>query len=439
MSDEIKTLIEDQGKAFAAFKEAHAAELKKADAVVAEKLARIEKSLDAAVEAKAAIEEALAAERKEREELEARLNRTGGGAKDDNTALELKSFNDVLQIHASERGQKHEAMSAEGYAAYKAAFEAMLRKNDKQLDPAEVKTLSVGSDPDGGYLVTPDMSGRIVKRIYETSPMRQIATVVAIGTDALEGLEDTGEAGAGYAGEQTQGSDTTTPNLAKYRIPVHIIDTEPKATQKILDDATLDVTAWLSGKVADKFARFEAAEFITGSANRIRGLALGYPVAADSGSGVTWGSVGYVASGASGAFASSNPADKIFDLIGCLKQAYLTNARFLTRRSVITAIRKLKDGQGNYLWQPSLVAGQPEQIAGYPVTLAEDMPALASDSYSMAFGDFAEAYTIVDRHGIRVLRDPYTSKPFVKFYTTKRVGGGVVNFEAYKLMKFGSS
>lgn len=434
---EIKSLLDKQGEAFEAFKGTHA-DLKKADAVTEEKLAKIEKALDEAVEAKAKIEAALAAEKKEREDLELRISRKGGSESKDISA-ELKAFNDTLASHAMERGQKFDAFDADGYDGYKAAFSAFLRKEERQLSADQIKTLSVGSDPDGGYLVTPDVSSRIVKKVYETSPMRQIASVITIGTDAIEGMEDLGEAGVGYAGEHAQGSDSTTPQLGKWRIPVHIIDTEPKATQKLLDDASVDVEGWLAMKVADKFARFENSEFITGAANKIRGLVLGYTAAADSGSGVTWGTVGYVATGQSADFASSNPGDKVFDLIGTLKNAYLTNARFLTRRSVITKIRKFKDGQGNYLWQPSFVMGQPEMIAGYPVVRAEDMPALASNSYSLAFGDFAEAYTIVDRQGIRVLRDPFTSKPYVKFYTTKRVGGGVINFEAFKLLKFGTS
>ncbi|MGY3359754.1 HK97 family phage major capsid protein [Bradyrhizobium sp. GM0.4] len=303
----------------------------------------------------------------------------------------------------------------------------------------EVKTLQVGSDPDGGYFVTPDVNGRIVKKVYETSPVRQNAATITISTDALEGIEDTGEAGAGYAGEHTQGSDTTTPQVGKWRIGVHWIDTEPKTTQQLLDDAAVDIEAWLSGKVADKFSRFENSEFVTGAANRIRGFMLGYTAAADSGSGVTWGTVGYLATGVAGDFASSNPQDKLIDLVGLLKNDYLANSKFYTRRSVITKMRKFKDGTGNYLWQPSMIAGTPEMIMGYPVVRMEDMSALTTDSFSLAFGDLAQAYQIVDRQGIRVLRDPFTAKPYVKFYTTKRTGGGMVNFEALKLMKFGTS
>ena len=442
MSEEIKKLIEAQGAAFEAFKESHAQEIKKADVIVTEKIGRIEADLDKAVEAKAALERAIAAEKKEREDLELRLQkmgRTSGG--DAKAELELKAFNDTLKATAKERQTAYQPIDADGYAAYKTAFNSFMKKDSRLLTAEEIKTLSVGSDPDGGYTVTPDTSGRIVTKIFETSEMRQIASAMTISTDKLEGIEDLGEAGAGYAGETSQGSDTTTPQLGKWSIPVFIIDTEPKATQSILDDSAIDIEAWLSGKVGDKFSRFENAEFVTG-ATKIRGL-TSYTMAADSGSGVTWGSIGYVATGTSSDFGATvaTMVDKLIDVMGTLKNAYLSNARWATNRAVITKIRKFKIAATTdaYAWQPGLSVGIPETILGYPVSRMEDMPALAANSLSLAFGDFRTAYQIVDRIGIRVLRDPFTSKPFVKFYTTKRVGGGVVNFEAIKFLKFGTS
>lgn len=439
---EVTDLLNKQGEAFEAFKDMVEGELKKKanadDPLVKSKLEKIEKQLDESIEAKAKIEARLEAEKKEREELEVKFNRMGI-TKDGEAGkreLEIKTHNLILASHNAERKESFEPLTEKTYDEYKTAHNRYLRKGDRLLSADEVKTLSVGSDPDGGYFVTPDTGGRIVKKVYETSPIRQIASVQEISTDALEGIEDLGEAGAGYAGEQAQGSDTTTPQVGKWRIPVFWIDTEPKTTQQLLDDAMVDIEGWLSGKVADKFGRFENNEFVNG-ATKIRGF-TSYTTALDSGAGVAWGSIGHVMSGASADFvaAASFPADKIFDLIGTLKEAYLQNARFVTRRSVITKMRKLKDTTGQFLWQPSLVLGNPESFAGYPITRAEDMPALAADSLSLAFGDFRAAYQIVDRQGIRVLRDNLTSKPYVKFYTTKRVGGGVINFEAIKLMKF---
>lgn len=438
--EEIKSLIDEQGKTFEAFKETHE-ELKKADALTAEKLERIEKSLDAAVEAKAALEARIEAERKEREDLEARINREGIQANSESeakAALELKEFNATLAAIAADQKRSFTAFEMKDYEEYKSAFNNFMRKNERMLSAEEVKTLSAGSDPDGGYFVTPDLSGRIVTKVYETSPMRQVASQQTISTDALEGIEDLDEAGAAYAGEQNVSGNADTPQVGKWKIQVYWIDTEPKATQQLLDDAAVDIEGWLAGKVADKFARFENAEFVAGASGKIRGL-TSYTTAADSGSGVAWGQIGHVVSGKNGAFADTNPADKIHDLVGLVKDAYLGNSRFMTRRSVVSAIRKFKDGLGNYLWQPSLVLGTPETIAGFPLVRAEDMPALGTGSLSLAFGDFGAAYQIVDRQGIRVLRDPYTSKPFVKFYTTKRTGGGVVNFEAVKFMKFSAS
>lgn len=443
LDGEIKTLLEQQGAAFDAFKKSHdeeLAEIKKGikDPVLMDRMGKIEKSLDAAVEGKAAFEAKLKAETKEREELELRLSKLGRVGGDEKKAADVADFRNLIQTVAAERKRTAPDMDETAYDAYRQAQSKFLREGKDALNGEEVKTMSVGSDPDGGYFVTPDITGRIVNKIYETSPMRQIASVQVIGTDALEGIEDLGEAGAGYAGESAAGSDTTTPQVGKWRIGVYWLDTEPKATQQVLDDANVDIEGWLAGKVGNKLGRFENAEFVAGSTGRIRGL-TSYTFAADTGTGVTWGSVGYVATGVSADFAASVKGDKLFDLMGVLKSDYLPNAQWMTNRNIITQIRKFKDGQSNYLWQPSFVAGQPETIMGFGVVRAEDMPALAANSYSLAFGDFRTAYQIVDRQGIRVLRDMYTSKPFVKFYTTKRTGGGIVNFEAVKFLKFGTS
>lgn len=420
--NEIKGLIETQGKAFEEFKKAHAEELKKADTVTTEKLSKIEASLDAAVEAKTAIEAKLEAERKEREEMELRLSRMGqkGG---DEAEVERKAFNTYAG----------KPLSTEEFAAYKSGLQTYLRKGEKLLEGTEAKAMSVGGDPDGGYLVTPDMGGRIVSKVYETSNIRQIASVQVIGTDALEGIEDLDEAGAGWVGETATRSDTDTPQVGKWKIEAFEMYAMPKATQKLLDDASVSIEAWLAGKVADRLGRLENAAFVTGNGvGKPRGF-TSYTTAADTGA-VAWGQIGHIVSGANGSLAS---ADNLINLVYALKDAYLGNARFVTRRSVISLVRKLKSAvDGQYYWQPALVAGEPERIMGYPVTRAEDMPALATNSLSLGFGDFRTAYQIVDRTGIRVLRDPYTDKPYVKFYTTKRTGGAVVNFEAIKLMKF---
>ena len=434
---EIKGLIEDQGKAFEAFK-ATMDEMKKADVVTADKLAKIEADLDKAVEAKAALDAKIMAERKEREDLELRLSRAGASGTSAEAEAEMKTFNAALASALALRGKPAISVDAKGFDAYRAAHAKMLRVGKDGLETEEIKAMSVGSDPDGGFLVTPDTSGRIVNKVYESSPIRQIADVMTISTDSLEGIEDLDEAACGWVGETEARTDTSTPQVGKWSIPVHEMYAMPKITQKLLDDAVIGVEQWLADKVADKLSRTENAAFVTGNGvSKPRGFA-DYTTALDSGSGVTWGTIGHVMSGASADFvaAASYPADKIFDLIGTVKEAYLPNSRFVTRRSVITKMRKLKDTTGAYLWQPSLVLGNPESWGGYPITRAEDVPALAADSLSLWFGDFRAGYQIVDRTGIRVLRDPYSAKPYVVFYTTRRVGGGVVNFEAIKAMKF---
>jgi HK97 family phage major capsid protein len=438
MEAEVKTLFDEQAKTFEAFKKANdevQASVKKLgeDAVKKDELKKLDDALDK-------IGEQIKAATKRNDDIEAKMNRmdlSGGDSKATvEIEAEVKSHNLILSAASSDRRAQFSPLDAKGYGEYKAAQSKFLRFGRDGMTPDEVKTMSVGSDPDGGYWVTPDIGGQIVKKVYETSEVRQYASVQTIGTDALEGMEDLGEAGAGYAGEHTQGSDTTTPQIGKWRIDVFIIDTEPKATQKLLDDASVNVEAWLAAKVADKFARFENSEFITGAAAKIRGFISGYTAATDSGSGVTWGTIGKIGTGVNADFAATSPADKIFDLIGLLKNAYLPNAKFFTRRSVKTKMRKFQDANKQYLFQPSLVLGTPETFGGYPIVQMEDIPALANGSLSLAFGDLKQAYQIVDRQGIRVLRDPYTAKPYVKFYTTKRTGGGVVNFEAIKLLQF---
>lgn len=436
--------IKQIAEAVEAFKASHAeemAELKKkgaADPVLLERLSKIDEQLNKATEGKNALEASIEAERKEREDLELRLQRhnikgDGDAAK---AELELKEVNLAMAALAADRRRDFTPLDQKGLELYRKARAKELRYGKDALDADELKAMSVGSDADGGYLVTPDTTGRMVKKIYETSDIRRIANVQAISTDKLEGMEDLEEAGAGWVGETDARTETTTPKIGEWEIPVHEMYAEPRATQKLLDDASVNVEAWLGDKVGARFGRIENSAFVKGNGVRKpRGFAT-YTIAADDGTGVDWGKIGFVKSGANGAFAASNPADRIHDLVGLLKSAYLQGASFVTRRQVITAIRKFKDGQGQYLWQPSLVMGEPEQLVGFPIVRAEDLDALAADSLSLWFGNFNEAYQIVERQGTRTLRDPYTAKPFVKFYSTRRVGGGVVNFEALKAMQF---
>ena len=271
---------------------------------------------------------------------------------------------------------------------------------------------------------------------------------MTIGTDKLVIPLDVEEAASGgWVGEKASRADTNTPGVGEQTIEVFEQYAQPKATQRLLDDAEVDIEAWLAGKIADILTRTENTAFVSGNGvNKPKGF-LGYASAAVTTADASrdWGKLQYIATGAAGAFASPNasasrlPADVLIDLIQATKPLYRANGRFAMNRATAGAVRKLKDGDNNYLWQPSIVAGQPDQLLGYPVSELEDMPDIASNTFSIAFGDFRRGYQVIDRQGIRVLRDPYTEKPFVKFYTTKRVGGDVTDFDAIKLLKFGTS
>lgn len=431
MSDEIKAAtqaVEAVNRAFEEFKKANDARLAEiekkgaADPLLDEKIARIEADMQ---KAQAIANEAVLAVK--------RQNRVVTDENGDKVDLDQKAF-DWANMTARRRGTVAGAYTASDLNAYKAAFDTFLRKGEEVMGAEERKALSVGSDPDGGYVVYPDMSGRIVQKVFETSPMRAYASVQVISSDALEGLYDLNEASSGWVGETEGRTETNTPQIGRWRIPVHELYAKPKATQKLLDDASINMEAWLAGKVAEKFARDESTAFVSGNGiNKPRGF-LTYAA------GTTIpGTIERVKTGVSSAFAA-NPGglDKVIDALYALKAPYRANATWFMSRAVTALARKLKDSDGQYQWQPSNQAGQPATLLGYPVAAFEDMEALAANSLSMAVADMREAYQIVDRIGIRTLRDPYSSKPYVEFYTTKRVGGDVVNFEAIKLIEFGT-
>ncbi len=219
--------------------------------------------------------------------------------------------------------------------------------------------------------------------------------------------------------------------------PTHELYANPGATQTLLDDNSVDLAEWLADEVSMEFAEQEGDAFVNGDGSeKPRGL-LSYPTVAND--NWSWGRLGYIASGAAGDFAASDPSDAFIDMIYGLRRGYRQNARWLMNDLTTARIRKFKDGQGNYLWQPSSQAGEPATFMGYPHEADDWMPDVAANSLPVAFGDFRCGYLIIDRTGIRVLRDPYTNKPYVHFYTTKRVGGGIQNFQAIKVMKIASS
>ncbi|ASQ10648.1 phage major capsid protein [Sinorhizobium meliloti] len=320
-------------------------------------------------------------------------------------------------------------------AEHAQAFNRWFRKGvDAGLSDLEVKAkLTTQSDPDGGYLVPEEMESTIDRIVGTVSAVRSMSRVIQISTDTYKKLVNMGGATSGWVGEEQARTDTNTPTLRELAVNTGEIYAQPAATQKMLDDGRIDIAAWLGDEVSIEFAEKEGAAFVSGNGvNKPRGI-LAYDTVANA--SYEWGKLGYVKTGAAAAFAGTDPADALISLYYALKQQYRNGASWLLSDAVMETVRKFKDGQGNYLWAPPSGPAMVSTILGKPVATDDNMPALGANAFPVAFGNFTRGYLIVDRTGIRVLRDPYTSKPNVLFYTTKRVGGGVVNFEALKLLK----
>lgn len=310
---------------------------------------------------------------------------------------------------------------------HKNAFNSYLRSgNENNLAKIEQKSLSSGSDVDGGYLITRNTSKQITQILEEISPMRKLASREQISSSSLDILEDYDKAQAGWTSEMKAVLDTDTPKINKRNIPVFELFAQPSATQKLIDDSSVDVEKWLADKLVNSFSKLENQAFIKGDGSSCPRGVLTY------GDGKEWGKIQQVKSGVESVF----DADSLFNLYFSLKEQYCQNASFLMNRFTLHMVRTLKDkNTGRYLWNPGIASGNPNTLLGLPVFEASEMPVAEKGALSVALADFKSAYKIVDRQGMRVLRDPYTFKPFVKFYTTKRVGGDIINFEAIKLLK----
>ncbi len=387
-------------EAFEAFKETNDQRLDEieqrgaSDALVAEKLSRIEETLDSAKRAA--------------------------------DSLALKS----ARPHLSGVG----APSA-SQLAHKAAFDGYVRRGDAlRLARIEEKALSVGSSPDGGYLVPAETEAAVNSALKAISPMRAISGIRQVSGSVYNRPFSTTGVGTGWTAETASRTQTATPTLANLQFPTMELYAMPAASQTLLDDTIVNIDEWLAEEVRIAFAEQEGTAFVSGDgSNKPKGF-LAYDTVANA--SWVWNKLGFVASGAAGAFPASNAGDKILDLVYAAKAPYRANGTFMMSRATVAAVRKLKDGDGNYLWQPANAPGEWPSLMGYPVAESEDMPDIAEDAFAVAFGDFSRGYLIVDRAGIRVLRDPYSAKPYVLFYTTKRVGGGVQDFDAIKLLKF---
>ncbi|NWG24480.1 MAG: phage major capsid protein [Pseudorhodoplanes sp.] len=387
-------------RAFEAFKEANderiaAAERKRADPLLEEKVARIGATLDA--QARRIDEMALKGARpplsREREQ-------------------------------ASAAAREH-----------KAAFESYVRAGESAgLRELETKAMSVGSNPDGGYLVPEEIEREIGRRLTSISPIRSIAGVREMsGSVYKKPFMTTGPA-TGWVGETAARPQTNSPVLDELSFPAMEIYAMPAATPSLLEDSAINLDEWIAAEVEQAFAEQEGAAFVNGDGtNKPKGF-LQYTKVAEA--SWSWTNIGFVKTGVNGGFPTAAPIDPLVDLVYALKAGYRQNGHFVMNRRTQSAIRKLKDEDGQYLWQPATQVGGRATLMTFPVVEAEDMPDIATDSYSVAFGDFRRGYIVVDRQGVRVLRDPYSAKPYVLFYTTKRVGGGVQDFDAIKLLRF---
>lgn len=318
----------------------------------------------------------------------------------------------------------------------KAAFESYMRKGDAG-GLLEVKDLVSGELGEGGYLVPETTEREISRRLTTASPIRAISSVRQIAGASYRKPVSLGGATSGWVAETDAREETDPPTLSIIDVPAAEIYAMPAASPTLLEDSAIDVDAWLASEIEDVFAAAESKAFVTGSGTGEPKGFLSYTNDPDGTQ--SWGELGYIASGGAGAFASEDPADALLDLVYAPRAPYRANGRFVMNRSTVSAVRKFKDTDGDYIWKPAQSLGQEPSLFGYPVTECEDMPSIGPNTYSIAFGDFQKGYVVVDRLGVSVLRDPYSLKPYVLFYTRKRVGGAVQDFDAIKLMKFAES
>jgi HK97 family phage major capsid protein len=367
---------------------------------------------------------------------------------------EIKGFqDDVKQAlqHQEERltmlnqktmtyGRPALSVSADVEVPHQKAFDAYLRSGDDDGLRGlvlEGKALNTAVAAEGGYLVDPQTAEMIRSSLKSTSSIRAIANVVQVEATSFDVLIDHSDVGSGWATESGMIVESATPAIERISIPLHELSAMPKASQRLLDDSAFDVEGWLAGRIADKFARAEAASFVAGDGiDKPTGFLTHTKVAEAS---WTWGNLGYIATGVAGDFNGTNPADAVVDLVYALDATYRANATFVMNSKTAGAVRKMKDADGRFLWSDGLAAGEPARLMGYPVLIAEDMPDIANNAYAVAFGDFASGYTIAERPDMRVLRDPFSAKPHVLFYASKRVGGDVSDYAAIKLLRFAVS
>jgi HK97 family phage major capsid protein len=404
MEQEIKSAIEAQLTAWEQFKKAND-----------ERLAQLEKKGHAAEDAVAKVDvinEDLNKLAKELAEARLAAQRPAGGDKGELTAQQRE---------------------------HKQAFEQFLRNGDDSgLRAIERKAMNSTSDPDGGYLVLPELEREIDRVVPTISAMSRLARNITIGTRSWQKRVKTSGMAMRRVAEGATGGETTEPKYARIEVVVHPAEVEPWVYNETLEDADIDLAADLAFEASIGFAEGSASEFISGNGVGCAQGITAYTNVANA--SYAWGKIGYIASGKAATFASVAPADKIVDLQHALKAQYRNGAVWVTSDTVLGKMRQLKDGSGTYyLWQPDPSAGFGGRFLGSPVETDDNMPALASNAYSLAYGNFMRGYAIVNRTGITLIRDNITSKGQTKFNFRKRFGGGVYNFEAIKLLKMAAS
>ena len=349
---------------------------------------------------------------------------------------ELKAKMDRAAVAAGRPALGGAAASA-GDAGAKAFVEQYLRKGLES--GIELKSFNASTTDAGGYALPREIDATIDATLKTISPIRSVANVVKVGTAGYRKLVTSGGVASGWVAETDARAETNTPVFREIVPSFGELYANPAASQAMLDDAAFDVEAWLAHEIATEFARAEGQAFVAGNGtNKPKGF-LTYPVTAELDAVRAFGTLQYVASGAAGAFPGSSPADKLVDLVQSLRAPYRQGAVFVMNAGTLAQIRKFKTSDGAFLWQPGLVEGQADRLLGYPVIESEDMPDVAANSLGIAFGNFRAGYLIAERAETAILRDPFTHKPFVHFYAVKRIGGGVTNSEAIKLMKFAAS
>ncbi len=345
---------------------------------------------------------------------------------------------EALELAANRPGASGSIVLSPEKKAHADAFGTYMRKGsgEAQLAELETKTVSVGTNSDGGYALPEQIDRQVYNEITEETPMLGIVSRMSISTPDYKKLVNRHGATSGWVGETAARPATSSPTLEQVVPTMGEIYSNPATTQQALDDLFINVGQWLTSEVALEFAQEINLAVTTGNGtNKPTGFLDGTPVVTADDTRA-FGTLQFFATGAATDFAASDPWTVIYDLVYGIKAGYRRNARFVTSRAILKDIRIMKDGDGNLIWRPGLAAGQPSELAGFPITENEDMPAKAANAFSLAFGDFRRGYLFVDRIGTRTLRDPFTNKPNVHFYTTKRVGGKVVDSNAIKLMKF---